>query len=218
MAEQRNTTDDPRATLDPQINSPEREGLTGTTPATIYKPIDDPEQVTTAPDGRPMDQQPAWRKDFPVDVPQDNYVARREFMKFLALTSVAFTVGQAVIAGKSLLRPQKTSPGEKRIALINDIPIGGTIAFAYPGGNDPCVLTRIDEKTLLAYSQKCTHLSCAVVPVPKENVIHCPCHNGYFDLATGRPLAGPPRRPLPKITLEVRGEEIYAVGIERSTV
>jgi len=151
-------------------------------------------------------------------VPQDNYVARRDFVKFLTLTSLAFTVGQFTIAGKSLLRRKSPPPGEKLIGHLSAIPIGGTIAFSYPTEHDPCIVTRVDETTLLAYSQKCTHLACAVVPVPKDNVIHCPCHNGYFDLQTGRPLAGPPRRPLPKIILEVRGDEIYATGIEVSTV
>jgi Rieske Fe-S protein len=34
---------------------------------------------------------------------------------------------------------------------------------------------------------------------------------------TGRPTAGPPRRPLPKITLDIRDGTIYATGVELST-
>src|SRR5579875_3286117 len=30
---------------------------------------------------------PAWRQDFPIDWPQDHYVARRDFTKFLVLTA-----------------------------------------------------------------------------------------------------------------------------------
>lgn len=165
-----------------------------------------------------MELQPAWRRDFPIDVPQDNYVARRDFMKFLVLTSLAFTAGQFTIAIASLLRSRETALAAKRVGALSEIPIGATLTFSYPGENDPCILTRLDESTLLAYSQKCTHLSCAVVPQPQQGVIHCPCHNGYFDLNTGRPLAGPPRRPLPKITLEVRGGDVYATGVERRTV
>jgi hypothetical protein len=44
-----------RRPLDVRIDSPGREGLTGTTPADIYRPLHDAEQVTTAPDGRPME-------------------------------------------------------------------------------------------------------------------------------------------------------------------
>jgi Rieske Fe-S protein len=49
-------------------------------------------------------------------------------------------------------------------------------------------------------------------------VLHCPCHEGYFDLRTGRNIAGPPPRPLPKIALEIDGDDVFAVGIEERTV
>jgi Rieske Fe-S protein len=74
------------------------------------------------------------------------------------------------------------------------------------------VLVRLDETTFVAYDQQCTHLLCPVIPRLEEGTLHCPCHEGLFDLATGRPLAGPPRRPLPRIVLEVRGSTVYAVG------
>ena len=62
---------DPRRSIDPAINSPEREGLTGTAPANLYGPALEREQITIAPDFAPADAQPAWRQDFPVDWPQD---------------------------------------------------------------------------------------------------------------------------------------------------
>jgi Rieske Fe-S protein len=52
------------------------------------------------------------------------------------------------------------------------------------------------------------------VPVFEQRRLHCPCHNGWFDLGTGQPVAGPPRRPLPRVTLEVRGGTVYATGVE----
>jgi Rieske Fe-S protein len=58
---------------------------------------------------------------------------------------------------------------------------------------------------------------CAVRPEMDRDRLHCPCHAGYFDLATGRPIAGPPRRPLPRIVLEQRDGSIYAIGVERRT-
>jgi Rieske Fe-S protein len=76
---------------------------------------------------------------------------------------------------------------------------------------------RPSEGSLLAYAQQCTHLSCAVTPDMAAGTLRCPCHHGFFDLATGRPTAGPPRRPLPRITLEVRDGIVYATGIVRST-
>jgi Rieske Fe-S protein len=101
-----------------------------------------------------------------------------------------------------------------RIGSLDDVPVGGTLVFRYPDADDVCVLVRLDERQLVAYSQECTHLSCPVIPRPERGVLHCPCHDGLFDLRSGRAIAGPPSRPLPRILLDVRGRDIYATGVE----
>ena len=204
--------------LDVRIDSPAREGLTGTTPASVYRPYEDAEQVTIAPDWRPAEAQPAWRNDFPIDWPQDHYVERRDFMKFMVLTSLAFTVGQFWIALQNWQRRLRGRPELMRLASVDQLPVGSTHVFAYPNQHDPCILIRSDERRFVAYSQKCTHLSCAVVPQLDAGVIRCPCHEGFFDLASGRPISGPPRRPLSFVHLEIRGDEIFATGIEERTL
>lgn len=210
---------DPRAPVDPSVSGAGREGLTGTASSELYARRDrGREQITIAPDGRPAEAQPAWRQDFPIDWPQDVYVERRDFMKFMVLTSLAFTVGQFWIAAQNWLRGRRGAPEGRRIASLDTLPVGGSLVFAYPGDHDNCVLVRLSDTELVAYSQKCTHLACAVIPRPDRGDIHCPCHSGYFDLRSGRPTAGPPTRPLPRITLEVHGRDIYATGIELRTV
>jgi Rieske Fe-S protein len=179
---------------------------------------DDRDYNSTPPDGRPLEAQPQWRQDFPIDAPQDNYLLRREFTKFLVLTSAAFTFGQFWITWENWRRGRRGQAPLRQIATLAQIPVGGSLVFAYPTADEPCLLLRPDEKTLLAYSQKCTHLSCAVVPEMDQNRIACPCHHGYFSLEDGRPLAGPPRRPLPRVKLEVRGGRVYAGGMELRTV
>lgn len=176
------------------------------------------EQITISPDGQPPEEQPRWRQDFPIDWPQDHYVARRDFTKFMVLTSLAFTVGQFWIVIENFLRKRRGRLPVQQIATLDQIPVGGSLVFDYPAAHDNCVLVRTGEHTLAAYSQKCTHLSCSVVPRPEQGHFHCPCHEGYFDLASGRPLAGPPRRPLPRITLEIRQGAIYATGVEVMSV
>jgi len=188
--------DDPRMALDARVSSPGRE------------------QITIAPDFRPPEAQPAWRQDFPIDWPQDRYVERRDFMKFLVLTSGAFAVGQLWIAAQNWLRTRRGLSPIRRIASLEDVAVGGTLVFNYPGEHETCVLVRLAEREVVAYDQKCTHLSCAVVPKPEQGILHCPCHNGIFDLRSGRPIAGPPRRPLPRVTLDIRGRDIYATGVE----
>jgi nitrite reductase/ring-hydroxylating ferredoxin subunit len=201
--------------IDAQVSTPGREGLAGTAPANLYVRTRD--QISIAPDFTPPEAQPAWRRDFPIDWPQDQYVERRDFMKFLVLTSFAFTVGQFWIAAQQWWQTRGEQPGERRIASIADVAVGATVLFDYPGEHDPCVLVRVADTDYVAYSQKCTHLSCAVIPQPEEGVLHCPCHEGYFDLRSGRPIAGPPQRPLPRILLEIRGRDIYATGVEWRT-
>jgi Rieske Fe-S protein len=159
------------------------------------------------------DDHPAWREDFPIDSADDRDVERRDFVKFLVLTSGALTVGQVWIGLQSVWRKFKgTSPGI-RIASVSDIAVAGALAFRYPTEHDPCLLVRPGEAEFVAFSQVCTHLSCAVIPRPDENIFLCPCHDGKFDLKTGAVVAGPPQRPLPRITLEIRGADIYATGV-----
>ncbi len=183
---------------------------------------DDSELLTVPPDRQSDDAQPQWRHDFPVDWPQDHYVARRDFTKFLCLTSFAFVVGQLTIAVQNWFRRRRGMPPITKIAERADLPIGGVLVFHYPTASDPCLLLRIDDGSasgsFVAYSQECTHLACAVVPDREAGRLLCPCHHGYFESSTGRPLAGPPRRPLPRITLRVRGDVVYAADIERRTV
>lgn len=176
------------------------------------------EQHTVAPNRLPDNVQPQWRRDFPIDWPQDHYVARRDFTKFLCLTSFAFVVGQFTIAAQNWLRRRRGHPPIVKIAELPQLPVGGALVFHYPNESEPCLLIRMDDNTLVAYSQKCTHLACAVVPDKEPGRLLCPCHHGYFETSTGRPLAGPPRRPLPRITLRIVGDAVYATGIERSTV
>ena len=178
----------------------------------------DDERLTPAPDGRPVEQQPAWRTEFPIDTPEGHYVARREFTKFLGLASLGFVVGQFWIIVQNWLG-RRRDQGEPRqfVARVEQVPVGGCRTFAYPDAEESCLLLRPDEAPFLAYHQKCTHLTCAVVPDMAKGQIVCPCHHGLFDLATGRPIAGPPRRPLPRIALEIVDGSIYAIDVEHRT-
>jgi Rieske Fe-S protein len=172
----------------------------------------DPEKNTTPPDGRSPEEQPRWRKDFPIDWAQDEYISRRDLVKFMSLTSLAFVTGQFWIVGQSLVSPPPVYR-RARIAAVDDVPVGGSMVFGYPTEEEQRVLIRLGEEHFVAFDQKCTHLLCPVFPRPEDGVLHCPCHNGYFDIADGRPVAGPPRRPLPRIELEIENGSIYATNV-----
>lgn len=204
--------------IDARLDEEARRGLTGTARSSIYELTRDPDDVSRAPRPRDDIEPPQWRSDFPIDWPKDEFVARRDFAKFLVLTSCAFAAGQGWIAAQDLVRQRRSAPPRVKIASRSEIPIGGTKTFSYPSERDRCVLVRLGPDELVAFSQSCTHLSCAVIPKVDEGVFVCPCHEGYFDLRTGRNISGPPPRPLPRIAIETDGDDVYAVGVEERTV
>lgn len=168
------------------------------------------------PDRGAPEQQPRWRRDFPIDWVEDDYVSRRDLVKFIILTSGAFAVGQVWIALKGFFRSGEATIERLPIAGVDEVEVGGAKTFEYPKGSAPRLLVRTGPRAFVAYDQQCTHLQCPVVPAVAEGKIHCPCHDGWFDLQSGRPLAGPPRRPLPRVSLEVVGDTVYATGVENS--
>jgi len=156
---------------------------------------------------------PLWAEEFSVHEAEDAYVLRRQFTKFLVLTSLAMTTGNAWIWGRSLLATPPEYP-EAVVPGASDVPVGGVKLFSYPTPNDPAILVRKPDGQLVAYSQKCTHLACAVYYSAEQNRLECPCHVGHFSVDTGRVLQGPPPRPLPRIRLEERHGTIVATGVD----
>jgi Rieske Fe-S protein len=155
-----------------------------------------------------------WTEDFSINAGEDRYVLRRQFAKFLTLTSLGMAVGNAWIWAKSLLDRPPAPPALTPVASSADVPPGGVKLFRYPTQQDPCIMVRKADGQLVAYSQKCTHLSCAVYYERNHNRLECPCHEGYFSIETGRVLQGPPPRPLPKILLTERDGQIFAAGVD----
>lgn len=162
-------------------------------------------------------EQPRWRRDFPIDWGDDDYISRRELVKFVVLTSGAFAVGQLWLLARALIHRDPPAPPPQPVAAVEELPVGGAKTFAYPESGTTRLLVRTGRRDFVAYDQRCTHLQCPVVPVVEKGKLHCPCHNGWFDLRTGEPTAGPPQRRLPRVNLEIRGEQVYAVGVEEGT-
>lgn len=157
---------------------------------------------------------PLWTEEFSVHASEDAYVLRRQFVKFLVLTSFGMLAGNGVIWLKSVFQAAAAELPEAEIANASDLPAGGVKLFTYPTENDPGILVRRGDGTLAAFSQKCTHLSCAVYYSAEHNRLECPCHEGYFSIDDGRVLQGPPPRPLPRIRVEERNGRVYATGVD----
>jgi Rieske Fe-S protein len=141
-------------------------------------------------------------------------VTRRDFAKSLAAVSCASFAasGALVVVGA---QEGKTPPEPRRVAGVDELPVGGSKGFDFPGLGDPCLLIRLGPDRWAAYGRRCTHLGCPVRFRPERGDLQCPCHEGYFRAEDGSVLAGPPPRPLARVELERRGDELWATSIRR---
>jgi Rieske Fe-S protein len=161
-----------------------------------------------------LSKTPLWREEFSVHTAEDKYVLRRQFTKYMVLTSFGMLAGNIWIWARSLFAGSRPALPQVSVASASEIPVGGVKLFNYPGDSDPCIMVRKANGELVAFSQKCTHLSCAVYYSKTDNRLECPCHEGYFSIDDGRVLQGPPPRPLPRIQIALQGDQVIATGIE----
>jgi nitrite reductase/ring-hydroxylating ferredoxin subunit len=155
---------------------------------------------------------PLWREEVSHEIAEERHVSRRQFGKFLMLTSMGMAAGNLWILVRSLQARPRPYP-ELVVARTGELPVGAVKTFAYPDPERSCILVRLDATRHVAYDQKCTHLSCPVIYRHDTRRLVCPCHNGHFDAETGAVLQGPPPRPLPRVLLDERGDELVAVGM-----
>jgi Rieske Fe-S protein len=150
-----------------------------------------------------------WRIEFPYPWDEDEVVTRRDTLRFLVGGSGALFLATGILA---IIGNLPSGPGVKAvpIAKVGELAENQWKVFNFPDQYAQGILINLPGKRLVAYSDVCTHLSCAVV-YQGNGRLHCPCHEGLFDAATGNVLAGPPTRPLPIIQLAIQGDTIYAV-------
>lgn len=175
-----------------------------------------------------MDQDPKERNNR-VPFSEDNYthnirksgerkLDRRSFMKMMVGAAGVFAVSTlpwGAIAVKELTGLNKKTHKPAKIADLSSLKVGDAVEFAYPGEHDTALLVRLGENEFKAYQNACTHLKCPVFWSQEKSELVCPCHHGFFDVHTGKPVAGPPKRPLPEIMLKTENGAVYATGVKR---
>jgi len=175
-----------------------------------------PSSVT--PDGD-TNNQPLWRKQFPIDTAEDASRTRRELITGLAVAGGVMACGQAALNGLVAT----TEAGTEFQSLtplvldrkLSDLNEGEALLFHYPDHKSPCLLVKFADDDFVAFSQKCTHLACPVIPDVAAHQFRCPCHHGVFDLRSGEPLAGPPRTALPRVQVLLANDgTLTATGVE----
>ncbi|HUC91679.1 MAG TPA: Rieske 2Fe-2S domain-containing protein [Paenibacillus sp.] len=170
------------------------------------------------------------RKEQPnVPFQEDNYthnirkdgerkLDRRSFMKMMAGAAGVFAVSTlpwGAIAARELTGLDKKTYAKAKIADTSAIKVGEAVEFAYPEKHDSALLVKLGDNEYKAYQNTCTHLKCPVFWSGEKGKLVCPCHHGLYDVQTGIPIAGPPQRPLPEITLETAEGAVYATGVKR---
>jgi menaquinol-cytochrome c reductase iron-sulfur subunit len=139
---------------------------------------------------------------------------RRQFLTVLSFTlgGLAATLVGVPIVG-FLLSPFLRRPAEvwRPVGNADDFRVGSTtqvtlvdpspLPWAGVTSRSAAWLRRESQDTFIAYSVNCTHLGCPVRWLPDANLFMCPCHGGVYD-QIGRPVAGPPPKPL--VTYPVR--------------
>ena len=157
--------------------------------------------------------EPLWKEEFSVRTADERYVTRRQLTKFLVLTSLGMFVGNVWIFIRSLLYRAPAYP-RHTVAKLGEIAVGQVKLFTYPAPVDQCILVRTGENEYVSYTQKCTHLSCAVYYSQSNDRLECPCHQGFFSIKDGSVLQGPPSPPLPRVILEADGEYLVATEVK----
>jgi Rieske Fe-S protein len=151
----------------------------------------------------------SWREEFPYPWNEDEIVTRRDTLRFLLAGSGALFLTTGVLAVLGNL-PAGANVQSVAIAKAGELAENAWKVFNFPDQYTQGILINLPKTGLVAFSDVCTHLSCAVV-YQGNGKLHCPCHDGLFDAATGNVLAGPPTRPLPLIQLALHNGTIYAV-------
>src|SRR5437867_8643747 len=109
---------------------------------------------------RKPSKKPLWQDEFSVYTADERYVSRRQLAKFLTLTSFGMFAGNVWVLVRSWIYKTPLYPA-RSVAQADEIPVGGAKIFEYPEAGHPCILVRTQADSFAAYSQICTHLSCA---------------------------------------------------------
>jgi Rieske Fe-S protein len=107
--------------------------------------------------------------------------------------------------GVPLFACAPAAPPDRRVRVpITALPRGQRVSVEYDG--KPVELRR-DDSEIVGRSLTCTHFGCRVHWSDEKAQYLCACHGGAFDVH-GRPVSGPPHRPLALVRVALDGGEV----------
>lgn len=152
-------------------------------------------------------------------------MSRRQFLlaggAAVALVSLGGLPGMAEAA-----QALKAEYPRQKIGSLSALKKGVPVEFNYPYPDVRNILVKLgvpagggigSERDVVAFNQQCTHMGGPLDGTykPEHQVLGpCPLHLTTFDLTRhGMVASGHATESLPQIVLEVRGDDIYAVGV-----
>lgn len=169
--------------------------------------------TSSMPDSQgPNPEPPHWKQDFDVDWSVTDYVSRREFTRFLGLSSAGMAIGTTAAAVAGSLPKQPKPQVHKVLGRVDEFKNGLSRAFEYPTKGKYALVVRHDDGSFSAFGQKCPHLGCAVYYEKDSKKLECPCHEGFFNPHNGEVISGPPQRGLEKVIIEIAEGLVWAKG------
>ncbi|MFQ5651564.1 MAG: arsenate reductase (azurin) small subunit [bacterium] len=142
---------------------------------------------------------------------------RREFIKKSASTLAALAVAPvgSVFARPKLAGTTYLPYPDQKIASFDEIKTSGQMAFTFPDDSSPCLAIYVPDAGVVAYSLQCPHTGCPVLYQPEAKVFECTCHFSRFDAEkNAQEICGQATVRLPRIELEVKDNDVYAVGVD----
>src|SRR5215472_17093549 len=123
-----------------------------------------------------------WREEFPYPWREDDLVTRRDTLRSLVggTGALFLATGALAIIGNLPSGPNvQTVP----VARVDELAENDWRVFDFPDQYAQGIVINRPGKGLVAYSDVCTHLSCAVLYKRDSKELICPCHEGHFDPA-----------------------------------
>ncbi len=160
-------------------------------------------------------------------MPKSPFMSRREFVSIVA--AAAGTIMGAIIGIPAigyLIAPalQKvTAEAWIPVGPLANFPVGVPTLFNFNRttingwvqsvNSYGAFIVKHEDGSVLALSNKCTHLSCRVNWKPENSAYVCPCHDAWFNI-NGGIIKGPQPRPLDHYETKIENDDlsIHFVG------
>lgn len=153
-------------------------------------------------------------------------IRRRELLAAGAAGTAAAVLYPHIAAAGPKTGEQVAAYPRLKVAKLSDLKDGEPVAFNYPLEEQPNMIVKLGaqaqggvgpDSDVVAYSVLCTHMGGTLRGRYKhehKSIGPCPFHYSTFDLTKGgAPVHASATENLPQITLEVDGDDVYAVGI-----